>query len=235
MKFGNKKPKSLKITIDKNTMNNILLNFKTVYGRLEKYIQEEINDFDSTRWCEDYTLVEVSNSGLFTPFYEVSFLRGTNEYVDIEEKLIRAMNRFMYEHGYKIYFHDDNCYQQEPYYFNHGILSDKDDNTAIILHIEELCATIRISITIFRNDIAKNNKFNNNITEKENKYMCFDEAYTKMLEGNKITRPCFKGYWYINGVTGKPTIHLANGEEITSGDLSITLPNVLAKDWIVLE
>ena len=65
--------------------------------------------------------------------------------------------------------------------------------------------------------------------------MCFDEAYMKMLEGHKITRPCFKGYWYINGVIGKPTIHLASGEEITTGDLSITLPNVLAKDWIVLE
>ena len=26
--------------------------------------------------------------------------------------------------------------------------------------------------------------------------MKFSEAYLEMLKGNKITRPCFKGYWY---------------------------------------
>ena len=56
-----------------------------------------------------------------------------------------------------------------------------------------------------------------------------------MLAGKKITRPCFKGYWYINGVTNKLTIHMASGEEITVGELDHTVRNTLANDWMVVE
>lgn len=66
------------------------------------------------------------------------------------------------------------------------------------------------------------------------RHIRFDEAYFEMLRGNKIARPCFQGYWYINGVNGKLTIHLANGEEIVEGDLSLTITNVLAEDWYVI-
>lgn len=65
--------------------------------------------------------------------------------------------------------------------------------------------------------------------------MKFIEAYNEMLKGNKITRPCFKGYWYINGVTGELTIHLANGDEIVEGTLTLTVQNTLAEDWKVWE
>jgi hypothetical protein len=64
--------------------------------------------------------------------------------------------------------------------------------------------------------------------------MNFKEAYVKMLEGKKIARPCFKGYWYINGVNGKLTIHLASEEEVTEGLLDTTVRNCLADDWMVL-
>lgn len=60
--------------------------------------------------------------------------------------------------------------------------------------------------------------------------MIFKEAYLRMLEGYKIKRPCFKGYWYIDGVTGKLTIQLADGSIITEGLLDITVRNCLAED-----
>ena len=59
--------------------------------------------------------------------------------------------------------------------------------------------------------------------------MLFKEAYLKMLEGKKIKRPCFQGYWYIDGVSGNLTIHLANDTEIT------TVKNCMAEDWEVVE
>lgn len=65
--------------------------------------------------------------------------------------------------------------------------------------------------------------------------MNFAQAYLEMLKGKKIKRPCFKGYWYINGQTGELTIHLSNGNEVTEGDLTLTTKNSLAEDWIVLE
>ena len=65
--------------------------------------------------------------------------------------------------------------------------------------------------------------------------MTFKEAYQKMLEGKKIARPCFKGYWFIDGVTNKLTIHLASGEEITEGALDHAVRNSLAYDWQVVE
>ena len=65
--------------------------------------------------------------------------------------------------------------------------------------------------------------------------MKFSEAYLEMLKGKKIKRPCFKGYWYIDGVSGKLVIHLANGEEIIEGELGLTVKNCLAEDWEVIE
>ena len=65
--------------------------------------------------------------------------------------------------------------------------------------------------------------------------MKFNEAYVAMLKGKKIKRPCFKGYWYINGVNGKLTIRLADGTEITEGELWLTVQNTLAEDWEVMK
>lgn len=64
--------------------------------------------------------------------------------------------------------------------------------------------------------------------------MIFKEAYLRMLEGCKIKRPCFKGYWYIDGVNGKLTIKLQTGQEITEGSLDLTVKNCLAEDWEVV-
>ena len=48
--------------------------------------------------------------------------------------------------------------------------------------------------------------------------MNFKDAYYMMLQGKKIKRPC------------------RDGREITDGDnLDLTLKNVLAEDWEVLE
>ena len=63
--------------------------------------------------------------------------------------------------------------------------------------------------------------------------MKFSDAYLAMLKGRKIKRPCFEGYWYIDGVTGDFIIHLANGEEIKEGKLGLTVANCLAEDWAI--
>ena len=65
--------------------------------------------------------------------------------------------------------------------------------------------------------------------------MKFNEAYLEMLKGKKIKRPGFQGYWFIDNVTGKVVIHLANGEEITKGNLTLTITNCLAEDWSVCD
>ena len=65
--------------------------------------------------------------------------------------------------------------------------------------------------------------------------MTFKSAYLKMLEGKKIARPCFKGYWFIDGVTGLLTIHLADGKEIIEGLINHTVKNTLADDWQVVD
>lgn len=64
--------------------------------------------------------------------------------------------------------------------------------------------------------------------------MKFEQAYIEMLKGKKVKRLAFNGYWYIDGVTGKLAIHLATGENIYSGDLDLTVRNILAEDWEVL-
>lgn len=63
--------------------------------------------------------------------------------------------------------------------------------------------------------------------------MSFQEAFKKMLEGHKITRPKWKGYWYIND-SKELIIHLANGDEISEGHLTETIMNTFADDWILL-
>jgi hypothetical protein len=65
--------------------------------------------------------------------------------------------------------------------------------------------------------------------------MIFRDAYMKMLEGKKIKRPCFVGFWYLDGKEGDLKIHLENGEEINSGNLRHTVMNCLAHDWEVVE
>ena len=59
--------------------------------------------------------------------------------------------------------------------------------------------------------------------------MLFKDAYMAMLAGHKIKRPCFEGYWYLNGVDGKLKIHLANGKEISEGELGLTVMNCCLK------
>ena len=56
--------------------------------------------------------------------------------------------------------------------------------------------------------------------------MKFNEAYLEMMKGSKITRPCFKGYWFFDGKLGKVTIHLENETEITKGDLTLNIHNI---------
>lgn len=63
---------------------------------------------------------------------------------------------------------------------------------------------------------------------------CFEEAYKRMLKGQKVKRIGWKGYWYIDSVTGRLTIHTADGEEITSGNFTLTVQNTLAQDWTVI-
>lgn len=64
--------------------------------------------------------------------------------------------------------------------------------------------------------------------------MKFLDAYTQMLKGKKITRPCFKGHWELDGVTGELVITLASGEIVTEGNLGLTVQNTLAEDWKVI-
>ena len=65
--------------------------------------------------------------------------------------------------------------------------------------------------------------------------MNFADAYKEMVNGKKIRRPSFKGWWFINPEDGMFTIHLKNGKDITYGKLDITIKNCLANDWEVME
>lgn len=64
--------------------------------------------------------------------------------------------------------------------------------------------------------------------------LTFRKAYMKMLEGKKISRPCFDGWWFLDRY-GMLTIHDRYGEEITEGNLTITVTNTLANDWEVIK
>lgn len=64
---------------------------------------------------------------------------------------------------------------------------------------------------------------------------CFEEAYRRMLKGQKVRRIEWKGYWYLDNVTGELVIHTANGKDITSGSFTtLTIQNTLAQDWTVV-
>lgn len=65
--------------------------------------------------------------------------------------------------------------------------------------------------------------------------MDFKQAYAEMLKGKKVKRPCFEGYWFIDGYKGNFTIHCRTGEEITEGNLGLTVLNTLATDWVVVK
>ena len=65
--------------------------------------------------------------------------------------------------------------------------------------------------------------------------MTFAEAFKAMLEGRKIKRPVFNGYWYLHPETGVATIHLSNDKEITYGNLNVTIKNCAATDWEIVE
>jgi hypothetical protein len=68
--------------------------------------------------------------------------------------------------------------------------------------------------------------------ESTKKTMTFKEAYAAMLAGKKVTRPVFKGYWFIDPKTLGVVIHLASGKDITYGKLDITVRNTLCDDWV---
>ena len=62
----------------------------------------------------------------------------------------------------------------------------------------------------------------------------FKKAFMRMVEGKKISRPCFKGYWFMDHES-KIVIHTRYAEEIKVGDSTNTVINTLANDWEVIE
>lgn len=64
--------------------------------------------------------------------------------------------------------------------------------------------------------------------------LSFKEAYMRMVEGKKISRPCFMGWWFMNHES-KVIIHDRYGNELKEGDITNTVTNTLANDWEVIE
>ena len=65
--------------------------------------------------------------------------------------------------------------------------------------------------------------------------MNFNEAYQKMLEGKKIKRPGWKGYWFIDSKDNKFKIKLAGGEIKENKFTQETIKNTAADDWEIVE
>ena len=65
--------------------------------------------------------------------------------------------------------------------------------------------------------------------------LTFKEAYMRMVEGKKISRPSFIGFWYIDSFDGKMKIHDRFGNTLEKVDMTITVINTLANDWEVIE
>lgn len=65
--------------------------------------------------------------------------------------------------------------------------------------------------------------------------MNFNEAYQKMLEGKKIKRPDWKGYWFIDNKDNKFKIKLAGGEIKENKFTQETIKNAAANDWEIVE
>lgn len=63
--------------------------------------------------------------------------------------------------------------------------------------------------------------------------MNFNQAYQEMLNGKKIRRPGWGGYWFIED--GKVKIKLKTGEIIENDFNQETITNTLADDWEVVE
>lgn len=63
--------------------------------------------------------------------------------------------------------------------------------------------------------------------------MNFNKAYQEMLNGKKIRRPGWGGYWFIED--GKVKIKLKTGEIIENDFNQETITNTLADDWEVVE
>ena len=64
--------------------------------------------------------------------------------------------------------------------------------------------------------------------------LSFREAYMRMVEGKKVSRPCFMGWWFMNHES-KVVIHDRYGNELKEGDITNTVTNTLANDWEVIE
>ena len=62
--------------------------------------------------------------------------------------------------------------------------------------------------------------------------MNFNQAYKEMLNGKKIRRPSWGGYWFIED--GKVKIKLKTGEIIENDFNQETITNTLADDWEVI-
>ena len=65
--------------------------------------------------------------------------------------------------------------------------------------------------------------------------MNFNEAYQEMLEGKKIKRPDWKGYWFIDSKDNKFKIKLAGGEIKENKFTQETIKNTAANDWEIVE
>ena len=63
--------------------------------------------------------------------------------------------------------------------------------------------------------------------------MNFKEAYQKMLEGKKVKRKDWLGYWFIED--GKVKIYLKDGNIKFNNFTQETIANTLADDWEVVE
>lgn len=63
--------------------------------------------------------------------------------------------------------------------------------------------------------------------------MNFSEAYEQMLEGKKVKRPDWKGYWFIEN--DKVKIKFAGGEIKENRFTQQTIKNTAADDWEVCE
>lgn len=62
--------------------------------------------------------------------------------------------------------------------------------------------------------------------------MNFNQAYQEMLNGKKIRRPSWGGYWFIED--GKVKIKLKTGEIIENDFTQETITNTLADDWEII-
>lgn len=65
--------------------------------------------------------------------------------------------------------------------------------------------------------------------------MTFKDAYAKMVAGEFVRRPIFKGYWFLDPSDKSVTICLKNDKKIKYGKLDISIKNTLEDDWEVVD